>query len=339
VAIGFNGQFNTLGFGLAAPQSKPGETVGTSPTGGPVLDGSDAVGQKLYTAEVPDGAQLLSMRISNADGDADANTDLDLFVYRDKNGDGRPQAGELVDASASSLADEEVTEIAPDAGHYMAIVVGFTTEQPSTYDFTTWVGADGSPDDLADTPAIRMSGDPFTVIMGDRVNPSLDWSGVDGQGLYLGVAGFYTGPAGTLDDAASTALVELTKTTDTGGSTPPGGGGGGGGGTPAPPGGGNGGSGGSRLTIKLSHVRLAANRRTLRARVQLSRKATVTARAARGRSIVRSNKRTVHTGTHTVTLRLEHRLRRGKTYSVRFTALAPGQPVARKSVHVHVARH
>jgi subtilisin family serine protease len=338
VAIGYDGQLNALGFGLAAPQVKPGETVGQSPSGGPVFDGSDTVGQKMYTADVPAGAQLLSMRISNADGDADPNTDLDLYLFRDKNGDNLPQGGELVDLSASSIADEGVTEISPDAGHYMAIVVGFTTQEPSTYDFTTWVGADNSPDDMTNAPGLRLSGDPFDVSIGDQVSPSLDWSGVDAKGLYLGVAGFYTGQPGSLEDADSTALVELTKGTDTsgGGPTPPGGGGG----TPTPPGGGNGGgTPGPKLTIKASKLRLAHNRRSLRARIKLSRAASVTARAARGRSISRSGKRSIKSGTHTVTFRLKHKLKRGKTYSVRFTALAKGQPVARKTVHLRVPRH
>jgi hypothetical protein len=39
-----------------------------------------------------------------------------------------------------------------------------------------------------------------------------------------------------------------------------------------------------------------------------------------------------------VTFRFKRALHAGWTYSVRFTALAPGKPVARKTVHLHVKR-
>jgi hypothetical protein len=173
-------------------------------------------------------------------------------------------------------------------------------------------------------PGLRLSGDPFNVAIGDKPAPSLDWAGVYGKGLYLGIAKFTARSTGPANGSESTALVELTKTADT---APPGQGGGGGG-TP----------GGSRLTIKVSKLRLARDRRTLRARVKLSLPAKVSARAKRGKAISRGRARSVKRGTHTVKFHLTRKLKRGRTYSVRFSALAPGQPVARRTVRFKVPR-
>jgi hypothetical protein len=52
----------------------------------------------------------------------------------------------------------------------------------------------------------------------------------------------------------------------------------------------------------------------------------------------RRSSRSVKQGTHTVKFHLKRKLKRGKTYSVRFSALAQGQPVARKTVHLKVKR-
>jgi len=96
VKVGFTGALNGLGWGLAAPDTKAGEQITTDPIGAPDPN-SPSPSIKTYDVDVPAGAQLLSGRISNADGDSDPNTDLDLFLFRDANSDGTFTPDELVD--------------------------------------------------------------------------------------------------------------------------------------------------------------------------------------------------------------------------------------------------
>src|SRR5213076_2341043 len=106
VKSGLNGTTTALGYGLAAPNTRSGEQIATDPNGTPDPNAPSA-STKTYDVDVPAGAQLLSGRISNADGDADPNTDLDLYLFRDANGDGQfAVPDELVDQSASAVADE-----------------------------------------------------------------------------------------------------------------------------------------------------------------------------------------------------------------------------------------
>src|SRR5206468_8150260 len=129
--------------------------------------------------------------ILNADGDADPNTDLDLYLYRDANGDGRFTPDELVDASASAIADEKVTEILPQPGRYRFVVVGFATRSPSTFDFGTWLVDDQRPDQHSEVATIALTGDPFAVTPGQTVTPTLAYAGLHAHGLYLGLATFH----------------------------------------------------------------------------------------------------------------------------------------------------
>lgn len=120
---GFSGTLSALGWGLAAPVVKAAETISAT-SGSPVADGSDP-GTKVYDVTVPAGAQLISGRIGNVD-DGDPNADLDLFLYRDANGDGAFTEEELIDQAASGLATEKISELLPAAGAYRFAVVGYT---------------------------------------------------------------------------------------------------------------------------------------------------------------------------------------------------------------------
>src|SRR5436190_3274939 len=134
---GVNGPVSALAYGLAAPATKPGERIATDPAGIPD-PGSPTASMRTYDVDVPAGAQLLSGRISNADGDTDPNTDHDLYLFRDANNDGQfAVPDELVDQSASAIADEGVTEALPEPGRYRFVGVGFTTRGPSMYEFST----------------------------------------------------------------------------------------------------------------------------------------------------------------------------------------------------------
>jgi subtilisin family serine protease len=215
---GYAGTLNALGLGLAAVSPHADQTVAAT-TGSPDPTGADD-GTKVYDVDVPAGSKLLSGRISNVDG-GDPNTDLDLFVYRDANADGTFAADELVDQSASGIANEVVDEILPAAGRYRFAVVGYTTRGPSHFDFGTWLVDDTSPDDPADVPGISLTGDPFTVSTGQIVAPMLRWSGVLAKGLYLGLATYHDSATPGDADTQATSIVELTKTTDTAPPAPP----------------------------------------------------------------------------------------------------------------------
>ena len=209
VTPGYSGTLNAVGYGLAAPVTQTGQTVSNDADGNPDPAAGSA-SNRVYDVTVTAGSQLLSGRISNADGDADPNTDLDLFLYYDANKDGKFTADELYDASASAIADEGVTEVLPPAGNYRFVVVGFSTHSPSTYDWNTWLAHDTTGDNTAGGPGIAVTGDPFTTTIGQDVSPTLNWANVNTHGLYLGLV-LYNDGTSTL--AAS--VVELTKTADT----------------------------------------------------------------------------------------------------------------------------
>ena len=208
VLTGYEGPLNVSAFGLAAPSTQAGQTVTTGD--GDPHPGTASPSNRLYDVTVPAGSQLLSGRISNADGDARPSTDLDLYLYYDRNHDGAFTGDEQVDLSASGIADEGVTEIDPPAGNYRFVVVGFATAAPSTYDWTTWQLKDPTPDDLAGGPAIAVTGDPFTATLGGTIQPTLQWNNVLQKGLYLGVVNYDDGTG-----QIGTSLVELDKTADT----------------------------------------------------------------------------------------------------------------------------
>jgi subtilisin family serine protease len=209
VKTGFAGSLFGFGYGLAAPGAHPAQTVGT----GDLDFGTANAANRFYEVTVPAGAQLLAGRITSA---APAASDLDLFLFRDANNDGAFTADEFYDQSATGAANEALTEFAPDPGKYRFVVNGFGTGNPSTFDMTTWTLADAKPDDASDKPGITVTGDPFSATLGGTVAPTLDYSGVDKKGLYLGVATYAatsTAAFGTAD-ALGQSLIELTKTKD-----------------------------------------------------------------------------------------------------------------------------
>ena len=112
----------------------------------------------------------------------------------------------------------------PAPGAYRFSVVGFKTEDPvSSYDFISWIGADGSPDDPttpSSAPGLEVRGDPRAVAFGDEVTLELAWSGLSADGVYLGVVTFHD--TATPDPTAPRAmtLVRIRK-----GPAPPGPGG------------------------------------------------------------------------------------------------------------------
>ena len=166
VRAGYAGTLSGLGWGLTPPRPAPGQMVATASRDSD-KPWAPSAGVRTWDVEVPDGAQVLAAAITNVDNGA-ADTDLDLYVFRDDTGDGL-DASDLLGLSAGPGADESVAALLPAPGTYRLAVVGFSTHSPaSTFDFTTWLGADPSPDDPAD-PASGQG----LVVGGDPAEPRL----------------------------------------------------------------------------------------------------------------------------------------------------------------------
>ncbi|HWT25961.1 MAG TPA: S8 family serine peptidase, partial [Solirubrobacteraceae bacterium] len=210
VTAGLTGELRGLGWGLAAPDTLVGESV-TATTGQVDLSGTDP-GTNLYPLTVPEGAQAIGGRISNADGGA-AGTDLDLYLYRDPDADGDFTNAELVDFENDLDSDENVLVPLPRPGEYVYAVLGFSTRDPvSTYDFTTWVVDDPQPDDPAPPPGLVVSGDPVATQAGEPATFSVDWSGLTEPGTYLGLVTYHDSAEPTRENVRGASLVRLQRT-------------------------------------------------------------------------------------------------------------------------------
>jgi hypothetical protein len=207
---GYHGDLTALGWGLAPPRPLPGETVATA-NGAPNF--TPSAGVDVFDVTVPDGAQVLAADVGNADGGA-KDIDLDLFLFYDDDGDGF-DAGDALAQSADADAEESIAVPRPAAGAYRFSVVGFKTKDPvSTYDFTSWVGADPTPDDPttpSSAPGLEVRGDPRSVDFGQEVELELVWSGLPADGVYLGLVTFHDSAAPDPADPKALTLVRITK--------------------------------------------------------------------------------------------------------------------------------
>jgi hypothetical protein len=209
VRAGFDGTFSALGWGLVPGRAATGQTVETASVGRDhPWQPSDAV--RIYDVEVPAGAQLLAAAVTSGDtpeppgSDVDhgaADSDLDLYLFRDQDGKGF-DANDLVARSAGPGSMESIALALPPTGSYRFAVVGFktlgsSTSHPrgtSTFDITTWVGADPTPDDPASpstTPGLVVGGDPEDVTAGEGLELQVTWSGVTADGTYYGLVTYH----------------------------------------------------------------------------------------------------------------------------------------------------
>src|SRR5437667_29332 len=103
----------------------------------------------------------------------------------------------------------------PPPGHYRFAVVGFKTLRPaSTYDFTTWLAADPSPNDPATpstAPGLVVAGDPKVVTPGDGVLLRLAWSGVADDGAYLGLVTYHDLTPADPQSPVGATLIRVVK--------------------------------------------------------------------------------------------------------------------------------
>ncbi len=320
VQSGTGGPLSAQGFGLAAPDLHAAQHI-VSTSGNPDLSGNDP-GTKLYPVTVPAGSQLFATRISNVDG-GDPNTDLDLFVYR-KN----PSTGAygLVGVSAGGTALEHVELTFPAAGDYLVAVVGFTTADPdSVYDLTNWVATDPTADNTAPPPPAGMSvtGDPVNAAIGQNVPLTLNWTGVNAPGTYMGLITYHSSATPTDANRVGTSLVEITRGAAT--VTPAAAGG-----SPAGSSAGTGAVPGSQVAFGLKVRSAKVSGRTLVLRVTAKGRPALRVSVKRGsRVVAKGRSAAVRSGTRTVRVKLSHRLKRGARYAVRVTAVADGGRVAR----------
>ena len=200
--VGYSGDLSALGWGLAAPRVLARETIGYGKDAPPFEAGP---GVTVHDVSVPPGTQLLGAETANVDG-GNLDTDLDLFLFHDDEGDGFDAEDEIA-SSADTDADETVVHPLPAPGAYRFSIVGYKTQDPvTTYDFTTWMAADPSPDDPSTpstAPGLAVSGDPLPVAPGGTVTLHLEWSNMPADGTYLGLVTFF-------DSAAPDPRLPLT---------------------------------------------------------------------------------------------------------------------------------
>ena len=335
VEAGYDGQLSGAGYGLAAPDVKAKETIDRSPSGGPDPAG-DEPGTKMYGYDVPAGSQLLLTRLENVDTPQDP-TDLDIYVYLDANDDGEFTLDEIVDFSASATSEEQVTMLEPEAGTYGIEVVGFDVKTPvSVYDLVTAVIADPTADQAGDAASITVGGDPKTVAPGDKPELDLLWSNVNAKGRYFGLMTYHEGATPSAGNRIDQSVVELTQTADSPAPQPPGGPGGGTtpppttpppGGQPKP----------TKLRLNLTSARLKGRTLTLRLRSNRRVKVRTTVRR-NGRKVASAPSRTVRTTTRVLRVRLNRKLRRGRTYTVRIAAYSGRRLADADSVRLRLRR-
>ena len=202
VRSGFDGTFSALGWGLVPGRRIPGQTVATAAAGRDhPWEPSDGV--RVYDVEVPAGAQMLAAAVTpgdtpdppGSDVDHDAtDTDLDLYLLHSRDGKGFA-ATDVVARSTGPGSTESIALALPPAGSYRFAVVGFKTQKPSsTYNFTTWIGADPTPDDPASpstTPGLTVGGEPNEVTAGQGFDLSVAWSGLNVAGIYYGLVTYH----------------------------------------------------------------------------------------------------------------------------------------------------
>jgi subtilisin family serine protease len=211
VEAGYQGDMSALAWGLAPPRVATGETIATAqPNAVPFEAGP---GVKVVDLDAPPGAQVLAAQITNADGGA-PDTDLDLYLFYDHDGNGF-DAGDLAASSADADAAESIAVPLPPPGSYRLAVVGFKTKDPvTTYDFSTWLVTDPSPDDPStpsSAPGLAATGDPKSVTPGGSATVQLEWTGVDADGVYLGLVTYYDSAAPDPRQPTTASLVRIVK--------------------------------------------------------------------------------------------------------------------------------
>ncbi len=187
ITPGFTGLLDTSAFGLAEGASTTDSVVtGDFDSANPVADADT----KHYTVTLPSGSRAYRFSVDSADNGAD----LDLFVYAQLDAD--PQL-ELVGASASGAADEQVTLVAslPVGFKFEVFVNGFATPGgATTYTITNYVVPTAPTGNLTVT-------DDLSVTSGTPATLTVTWTGLNPTKKYFGMI--------TYAGAANLTFVQL----------------------------------------------------------------------------------------------------------------------------------
>ena len=145
-----------------------------------LIDGTETTGaaDEGYSYEivqVTEGTELARFALDSSD---DANSDLDLSVYRVVS----PTDLRYYERwqSASAAADEAVQVIAPEPGYYLVEAHVYSYTQPFTWQATSAIVTPGGLGSLTATP------NPLSVTEATPTEFNLSWSGLE-SGNYLGV--------------------------------------------------------------------------------------------------------------------------------------------------------
>jgi subtilisin family serine protease len=133
---------------------------------------------------VPTGSLWLHSRTPSSTA-----IDLDLYVGRDMDGDGRAEESEILCESTSAIDIESCDILSPVAGRYWVLVQNWEASSAEDGDDATLISAVVGPPDnsplAASGPGITNKDDPFTVRLSwDNVNalPGEEWLGAVGVG-------------------------------------------------------------------------------------------------------------------------------------------------------------
>ncbi|MCP2638516.1 S8 family serine peptidase [Microbacterium sp. HD4P20] len=165
----------TPGISGELPLNLAGLTPETVEIDGDETTGADNDGVTNVLIEVPEGTEFARFALDSAD---DANSDLDLSVYRVVS----PTDLRYYEVwqSASASADEAVELVAPTPGYYVLSADVYSFTAPFTWTATSALVAPGGVGSLTATP------NPLPVTEAVPTQYELSWSGLE-AGNYLGV--------------------------------------------------------------------------------------------------------------------------------------------------------
>ena len=218
VPTGYDGVLSAVGVGLAAPETFRNQTVGQDENSGE----DDALAQPgpgvaVFDVQVPPGAQAVAAE-TGGPALTDQLADVDLFLFYDDEGDGF-QYTDLLEFSERDGSGESIIWTDPDPGAYRFSVRGFDADPIATFDLTTWLIADPTPDVSGDPPGpgLRITGDPLTAVPGGVADLTVEWDGLAEPGVYLGLIR-YDLPLSHPDGLPWETIVAITRHGDVGAS-------------------------------------------------------------------------------------------------------------------------
>jgi len=186
-------------YGLTKATNTAGN-VGQDSDNGSIFDNA-ADGLFIVPVTVPANAKYIAAEITTAE-----SPDLDLFIVRDANGNGAPDAGEIIASAATFSSLEKTTVVTPQAGAYLIVVQNWTASAPDASDAFTLATAvvDGELSDglTFDAPGSVASAEPFDIRIG------WDIDAVEGD-RYFGA--FDVGSTSATPGDFGLVTIDLTK--------------------------------------------------------------------------------------------------------------------------------